>query len=316
MKLKNIKQSSVTLMAVITISKLFGMLREIVLANYFGTSNVSDAYLIASSVPTLLFYFIGQSLSTAYIPMYSKIREKKGEKEAQTFSNNLLNIVLIIATVIVLLLLLFPNIVVKIFAAGFDSPTSEIASRLIRISAPSIYIMVAVYICTGYLQANKSFLAPAAVSLPRNLIVVVSIAFAASFGTDYLGWGLLASYLLEFMFLIPFVISKGYRYKPIAEFKDPHIKETFYMIVPILIGIGVNQLNKIIDKSIASTIVEGGISALSYASIIDVAISDILVTGIITILFVDCAQLVAKGDTEKVKSKISSTINEIGRAHV
>lgn len=73
MKLEKLKQSSIMLMVVIIVCKFFGMLRDVVVANYFGTSNVSDAYLIAVSVPTLLFYFIGHALLTAYLPMFDGI---------------------------------------------------------------------------------------------------------------------------------------------------------------------------------------------------------------------------------------------------
>lgn len=309
MNFKRIKQSSAVLMLVIIGSKLIGMLRDVILANYFGTTNISDAYLIASSVPTLLFYFIGHSLATAYIPMFNKVRTEKGEKRALDYSNNMLNISLIISALIVVILLVFPGVVVKIFATGFDQTTAEIAARLIRISAPSIFLMTMVYICTGYLQANKSFLAPAAVSVPRNIAIVTSIILAASLGTDWLGWGLLASYVLEFLFLAPFVFGKGYKYRPVLKLKDEDAKQTLYIIVPILLGMCVGQVNKIIDRSIASTVVEGGISALTYASVINTAVQEVLVTGIITILFASCAELVAKGEHDKVKSRLNSTLN-------
>ncbi len=307
--MKGKKSSVPLLMGVIVVSKLVGMLRDIVLANYFGTSNISDAYLIAASVPTLIFYFIGHSISTAYIPMYNKVKAEKGEKSAQKYSNNLLNLGLLASTAIVIFLVLVPQVAVKLFATGFNAETAEIASDLIRISSPSIYLMTIVSIYTGFLNANKSFLAPAAVSLPRNLAIVISIVIAASFGTNYLGVGLLVAYIFEFLFLMPFVLRKRYRYSPKISFRDENLKETAYMILPILLGMCVSQINKIIDKSLASTVTEGGISALSYASIINNAVQEVLVTGIITVLFASCAELVAKEKHKEVKAKLATTIN-------
>ncbi len=311
MNFKALKQKSVTLMMVIIVAKLIGMLRDVILANYFGTSNISDAYLIASTVPTLLFYFIGHSLSTAYIPMYNKVKQEQGRDASHRYTSNLLTIALVLSTVIVIALLVFPKAVVKVFAVGFDRQTAKIAARLIRISAPSIYLMTIVNICGGYLQANKSFLVPASISLPRNAAIVVSVILAASLGTDLLGWGLLASYLLEFLFLLPFVLKKGYRYKPTLKLKDADIKQTLYIVTPILLGMCVGQVNKIIDRSMASTVVEGGISALTYASIINNAVQEVLVTGIITILFASCAELVAKQEHEKVKKKLADTVSSL-----
>ncbi len=311
MNFKKVSQSSITLMLVIIVSKLIGMFRDIVLANHFGTSNISDAYLIASSVPTLLFYFIGHSLSTAYIPMYNKVKAERGLSESQRFSNNILNISLILSTVIVAFLLVVPQVVVKIFAAGFDAETTGVAVKLIRISAASIYLMTIVHIWGGYLQANRNFLIPAAISLPRNFAIVLSVVIAAAFGVEWLGVGLLVAYILEFLFLLPFVFKKGYRYQPTVKFKDDDIQQTLYIVLPILLGMCVSQVNKIIDRSMASATEVGGISALTYASVINNAVQEVLVTGIITILFASCAELVAHGKHEEVKKKLSKTVSTL-----
>lgn len=309
--MKKFQKSTLTLMLVIVVAKFIGMFRDIVLANYFGTSNVSDAYLVAALVPTSVFYFIGNSISTAYIPMYSKVKEEKGEKVAQSFSNNLLNIGLVVSTLIVVFLVFCPMVAVRLFATGFDEETASIAADLIKISSPSIYFMTIVSVFTGYLQANKSFIVPAAVSVPRNIAIVMSIVVAAWYGINYLGIGLLVAYVFEFLFLLPFTLKKNYHYNLSVNLKDPNLKYTVYIILPILFGVCVNQINRVIDKSIASTIVEGGISALSYASIINNAVQEILVTGIITVLFASCAELVARGKYNEVKAKLSSTLNAL-----
>ena len=299
-------------MFVIVVAKLVGVLRDIILANYYGTTNISDAYLIASSVPTLLFYFIGHALSTAYIPMYNKAKAEQGAEKAQRFSNNLLNTALLASVCIALVLCLFPQAVIKVFAAGFDGPTAQLAARLIRISCPSILLMAIVNVWSGYLQANKSFLAPAAISLPRNFAVVLSIIVAAKLGTDWLGAGLLGAYILETAFLLPFVYRKQYRYGLILNLRDVYMQQTMYMVMPIFLGVCVGQINKIVDRSMASTIAEGGISALTYASIINNAIQEVLVTGLITILFASCAELVARNEIPQVKKKLSDTIAVAG----
>lgn len=295
-------------MIVIVISKITGMLRDVVLANYFGTTNISDAYLIAATVPTSIFFIIGHSLGTVYIPLYDNIKADKGVGAAQSFSNNLLNCALLLCSAIVLLLFLCTDSVVKIFAAGFDETTAQIASRLIKISAPSIYLMCIVNILGGYLQIHKNFLAPAAISLPRNFAVVVSVVVSASWGIDWLGIGLLLAYVLEVGFLLPAVLQKGYRYRAFINLRDDDLQQAKYLVTPVLIGVCVSRINKIVDRSMASTIIEGGISALTYASIINTAIQEILVTGLITILFASCAELVARNEIDQVKKKLRDTL--------
>lgn len=309
MSWKRMRSSTLMLMAVIIISKLVGMARDVVLANYYGTTAVSDAYLIAVSVPTLLFYFIGHSLSTAYLPMYNKVKQAQDDAAANRYSNNLICVSLALATVLVVLLLVWPEIVIKVFAAGFDADTTALAARFVRISAISLYFMVIINVWGGYLQTRENYLIPAAISLPRNAVIILSIVIAASLNIHYLGIGLLMAYVAEFLLLLPFVLKNGYRIRPCLDCGDPQIRETIYLVAPILLGVGVSQINKIVDKSIASTLTEGGISALSYASVLNNAVQEVAVTGIITVLFANCAALVASGEQEKAKIKLRKTLD-------
>lgn len=311
MSWKRIRSSTFMLMSVIIISKLTGMARDVVLANYYGTTAVSDAYLIAVSVPTLLFYFIGHALSTAYLPMYNKVKQTQGDAAANRYSNNLICVSLALATVLVVLLLAWPEIVIKVFAAGFDADTTALAARFVRISAISLYFMVIINVWGGYLQTRENYLIPAAISLPRNAVIILSIVIAATVNIHYLGVGLLLAYAAEFLLLLPFVLKNGYRIRPCLDCADPQIRETIYLVAPILLGVAVSQINKVVDKSIASTLVEGGISALSYASVLNNAVQEVAVTGIITVLFANCAALVASGEHEKAKVKLRKTLDSM-----
>lgn len=309
MKSKNLKKSAVALIVISLVCKLIGMLRDIVLSYYYGTTATTDAYMIAVSVPTLIFYFVGHSISTAYLPMFNQIRKQKGEGKALDYTNNLTCICLIIVTVLVAALLIFTGPILKLFAPGFDKDTMALTIRLVRLCAASLYFMTLVSIWTGYLQANSSFAVPGAISLARNSIIIASIVAAARFGIGYLGIGLLLAYVAECALLLPFAIKAKYRPKLTVRFREKEVSETLYLVLPILVGVGVSQINKMIDKSIASTMTDGAVSALGYASVINNAVQEILVTGVITILFAHCAELVAKGQHEKVKSRLSSTID-------
>lgn len=308
---KSLKESTIMLMIVITISKITGIVREVVLANYYGTSDVSDAYLTASYVITHLFFFIGNALATSYIPIFSKVKEQNGEKRALYYSNNIMNISLFISCLVIFILAVFPEFIVRIFAYGFNRETVELTSRLIRISTPSLLFMVVISVLSGFLQSKNNYLAPAAVSLPRNLVLIVSIYLSIFWGIDILAVGFLLAYFIEVLFLIPFTLSKKYRYSFVFDLKEENLSQTMSMVIPVLIGTFVSRINGIIDKSIASSTIEGGVSALSYANVINTGINEILVTGIITILFVNCSEYVAKGEHDKLKKQVELTIENI-----
>lgn len=309
MKIRNLKNSTTALIAVILLAKLVGLLRDIVLAKHYGTSAVSDAYLMAVSVPTLIFYFIGHSLSTAYLPMFNQVRQKNGQQKALDYSNNLACISFLFVTVLVAALVAFTKPILELFAPGFDDETMALTVRLVRISAASLYFMTMVSIWTGYLQANKNFVIPGSVSLARNAVLITSIIISAKYGVIYLGFGLLLAYIAECLLLLPFAWRAQYRPRLVLRFREDEVRETLYLVLPIIIGMCVSQVNKIVDRALASTMLTGGVSALSYASVINTAVQEILVTGVITVLFASCSELVVQGRHEEVKKKLSTTVD-------
>ena len=309
MNRNNIKNNIILVVFIILITKCLGMFRDVILANYYGTTNISDAYLIASSVPTLVFYFIGHALSTAFIPMYNKIKEEKNESEAIKYTNSLINISLIISTVLFILIMVFPNFIVRLFAAGFDNDTNIIASQFIRISSFSLFLMVLINIFSSYLQIHKNFVIPAFISFPRNIIIILSIILSDTFKMiNILPIGILIGYFSELIFILFFI--KNYKYSLKINANKSYIKETLAIIVPIFIGVAVNQINKIIDKSLASSL-PGAISALNYASTINNAIQELLISSIITFLFANCSSLAAQNKHDEIKIHLSKAINVI-----
>lgn len=122
------KRAIFALVVVTFLSKILGFAREVVLAYSYGASAVSDAYIISITIPSVILGFVSTGLSTAYIPLYTDIMIKNGIEEADCFSNNVINISLVFCTLIALFGVIFSDVLVKIFASGFNSYTSSLAS--------------------------------------------------------------------------------------------------------------------------------------------------------------------------------------------
>lgn len=307
--LNRVKSNTFVLMIIIVICKLLGMLRDIVLANCYGTSSVSDAYLIATAIPVYLFHFIGHSLSTAYLPIFNKVLKDDGKPNAYKYTHELIGCALLLCMFIFLVLLCFPSFFAKIFANGFDDNTNALTARLIRFCAVDLFLMVIINVWGGFLQANNNFIIPASVSIPRNIIIIISIYISTIAGVDCLGIGMVIAYLSEALLLLPYTIKDGLKPKLQFNFKSSDVKETVYFALPVVVGVSVTQINAIIDRSMASNITVGGVSALNYASVINNAIQEIIVTGIVSILFARCAVWVAEGKMDTVKEKLNDTID-------
>ena len=291
--MKNIGKTAVILVIISVVAKLFGLLRDVVLADCYGAGSVSDAYLIAISVPTLLFYFIGNALSTSFIPMYTKVEREKGTEEAQKYTDRIMTVSLLLSTAIALLLIICPRGVVAIFASGFDEERISLTADIIRMSAVTIYFMTAVNIFSSRLQLNESFAAVALVSFPRNFFLIVSVILSTYFGLWWLGLGIILAYLGEFILLLIPALRNRIYIRLRFSLKDPYLLDTLKMVLPVFLAVAVSQINKVIDRTIASNLDVGSVSSLYYASIINTSLQEVLVSSLVVIVFTNVSKLVA-----------------------
>lgn len=305
------KRTAMLIMIITIISKIFGFLREITLSYFYGASSISDAYLISLTIPSVIFAFIGVGLSTGYIPMFSKIVHSDGEQEGNRFTNNLINIVLIICTLLIILGIYFATPIVRAFAAGFEGDTLALAVKFTRISIVGIYFTAITYIFSSFLQLKGNYLAPALIGLPYNLIIIMSIYMSCKSNILVLAMGSIIAVASQLILLLPYVFRKGYKYKFIANFGDKNIKAISYLMFPIIIGASVDKINTLIDRTIASTIVEGGISALNYASRLNDFVLGIFVASITTVIYPLISKMAAENNIDGLKKSISESINSI-----
>ncbi|MBR4949981.1 MAG: murein biosynthesis integral membrane protein MurJ [Clostridia bacterium] len=306
-----VKKTTFLMMVLSIIIKFIGFLRSSVLAYYYGAGYISDAYNIACDIPILLFAFLGNAIVTAYVPMFTQIEKDEGEKAALKYSNTIITVFSIISFGIILFITVFAEPFVRILAVGFDEKTLELAASFARISSWCLIFITAERLFICYLNIRNNYLLPVMVSLPMNILLILSIAISSKLGYEYLGFGILIALSSQMFFLIPSLIKEKYKFYPCIDIKNKNVIQTVKIVLPVLLGVSVNQINKIIDKSLASTIAVGGISNLNYASVINTAIQDIVIFSIITITFVKISQFVSENRTEELKKMINKAISAI-----
>lgn len=302
------RKNIILIMIITIITKVFGFLREIALTYFYGASAISDVYLIAETIPRSIFALVGTGLATTFIPIYNKIQKEKGEEEGHRFSSNVMNSVLILTAVIIFIVLFFTPQVVNLFASGFEGETMALAITFTRISIIGILFSGLIYILNAYLQLRDSFVIPALISLPMNLVIILSFYLGNKIDDKILAYGLVASVLIQLLFILPSVVKNRFRYHLVIDWKDLYLKEMLYLALPIIIGTSVNQLNVLVDKNIASNVTVGGISALNYANRLNVFIQGLFVTPIITVIYPNISRKVIHSDYSGLKKVINESI--------
>src|SRR5690606_17882065 len=117
-------------------SKVLGFLKETSLAAVFGATYQVDAYLVALTLPSLLFEAVSYALTTSFIPVYTQVSHQRGHAAALSTANSVLNLMMLIATALTALGILFPYQLLDVVAPGFEGPLRDLTASLIRILLP------------------------------------------------------------------------------------------------------------------------------------------------------------------------------------
>lgn len=303
------KKAALTIMVVTIVSKIFGFARDLALSYFYGATNISDAYLISKTIPGSIFSFIAAGLTAGYVPMYTRISQEKGSQEADHFTNNLVNILLVACTVIVAVVFLFSNPIVKLFASGFKGETLELAVRLTEMSILSIYFAGLVSVFSGYLRIKGNFAIPAAVGFPMNTCIILSIFLSSLMNNTYiLGIGYVIAMASQFILLMPFLRRSGYEHKKGFDLRNEHIISLAYLMLPLIVGSSINQINVFVDRTMASRLAEGGISALNYADKVNSYPVGLFAMPIGTAMYPAISRMAAEKDMPGFKKSLSEAV--------
>ena len=302
-------KATIGLMMTTVFAKILGFIREVVLASSYGTSAYSDAYLAATNIPIVIFAAIGTAIATTFIPMYFDIKNNKGDLDALRFTNNIFNIVIIICIMLSILGYIFADKLVKVFAVGFEDETFRIAIEFTKILIPGILFTGLSHLMIAYMQINDKFTVSGLVSVPRNIIIIISIILSIKYGYYVMVWGTLLGLSSDFIFLLPFAKKEGYKYKFYIDLKDDYLKKLVYLLAPVFAGVAVNQINSIMDKTLASILEEGSISALNYANRLNGFVTTIFIATVASVIYPTLSKLSSKDNKKEFASYILKTVN-------
>lgn len=305
------KKVALMIMVITMFSKVVGFGREIVLSYIYGASAITDAYLISQTIPIVIFSFISVGVTTGFIPLYSRVLNEEGESRANNFTNNLINVLLLISTVIVVLVLVFTQPIVKLFASGFSGETLELAVNFTRISVLGVYFTALMNIFTGFLRLHENYIVPALVGLPLNLIIIFSLFISTQTSVYTLVIGSVLATASQLLLIAPFIRRTGYRYQPILNFKDEHLKMMVLIALPVIVGTSINEVNILVDRTLASGIAVGGISALNYANRLNGFVQGLFVASITTVMYPMISKMAAENNIKGLKVYISEAISLI-----
>ncbi|KMP12544.1 Virulence factor protein [Candidatus Nitromaritima sp. SCGC AAA799-C22] len=253
-------------------SRLFGFLRDLVIAMQFGASAAADAFFVAFRIPNVQRRILGEgAVTAAFIPVFSEKRAQDGDLEAWRMTANLFNILLSVLITSSFVLAVFAPVVILVFAPGFlDDPAKfDLTVLLTRWMAPYLLFIGLSVFCMGILNTYKVFALPAATPALLNIcMITAALLISPRMDEPILGlaFGVLAGGLLQFVCQVPAVLRQGFKLIPFIRWKDADVIKIGKLMVPAILGLAVYELNMLVDTLLASLLPEGSISYLYYGN--------------------------------------------------
>lgn len=304
-KVKNIAKYSMIITIILIVSKVFGSLREFVIAAVFGATSESDVFKIATTIPNSIFSCVSAALVTTFIPIFSMVKEDR--KKSNDFFNNIINIVVLACLTLSILGILFSKQLTKLFASGFTPKYFQMTSNMTKIVMPSIIFLAVAGLYTGYLQCYGIYIQPAITSVVSNIVIIVGIVVFMKYGIIAAIVSFLLSAVVQTLVQRPFM--KNFKYRFYINFKDENFKRMLKLGIPVLISATVSQVSLIVDRTFASHLAAGSISVVDYASKISTLINQVFVASITTVLYPMLTEKFNKEDKTEFKNLIVKTVN-------
>jgi len=268
-KHKIAKYAGIVIIATI-FCRVLGLGREIVISNRFGAGIETDAFFIAFMIPNLLRSFLGEgALNSAFIPIFAEYLTNHDRKKAEYVANNVLNILILILIIVVFLGIWAAPLLINIIAIGFKSNIYkyELAVNLTRIIFPYIGFVAVAALFMGILNSYDHFLTPALAPAMLNISVIIfAITLSYKYGIYSIALGVILGGICQALVQTPALIRKKIKYRFTVDFKDPGVKKLLKLLLPVMIGLAITQINVVVDRTIASTLIDGSISALYYSN--------------------------------------------------
>ncbi|MGH7557281.1 MAG: murein biosynthesis integral membrane protein MurJ [Gemmatimonadota bacterium] len=263
-------RATLIVMLGIGVSRIFGLVREQVIAFYFGRAAAYSAFVAAYKVPNLVRVLLGEgNLSASFIPVLARSMRGDDPEEARRLAQSVLGMILAVAVVVTLAGMALARPLSWLVAPGFDPGLRLLVERLIVLLFPTVAFLVVGAWCMGVLHAHGRFFWPNFAPIFWSVASAGAlIAFVGRTGMDpvyVLAWGVVAGSLLQVLVQLPATRGTLGTLRPRAGWRDPAVRRVVALFLPMMLGTGVAQVSSLVDVQIATFLGDASVATLAYA---------------------------------------------------
>lgn len=266
------------------ISRFLGLIREVLFANNFGISKYTDTFFISIFVITIFTEIFRQAITTTLVPILIKIQKLDSKYTSNMYVSSFIGIMLIISSAVTLFVFLYSRSFVSFIAPSFPREQIDFAVSLINIGLFSISISVLASVYRGYLNSRGKFIENSLADFSTNIILILYLFFISGL-FSFEGYIIAMNIALIFQIIIqlPILKSISFSFKINFSTKNPYMRSHFLNIMPVLLSVGISDINGLIDNFFASGLDPGSLSLINYGLKVKNLIVSILILPFSTI---------------------------------
>jgi putative peptidoglycan lipid II flippase len=268
---RSLIQSTSVVSAMTLLSRILGLVRDMVLARFFAVSMVMDAFLVANRIPNMLRRFFAEgAFSQGFVPVMARYREKHSHAEAREFVDAVAGTFGIILFVVTLLGVMAAPVLVAIVAPGFigDGGDFELATMMLRFTFPYLFFVSLTAFAGGILNTYGRFAVPAFTPVILNIALIAGVYYWAPHLEEpgmALAYAVFAAGVVQLLFQIPFLLKIRALPRPKWNWRHEGLQRSMRLMLPAIFGSSVAQINVLVGGIIASLLGVGKISLLYYS---------------------------------------------------
>jgi putative peptidoglycan lipid II flippase len=296
------------------LSRVLGLVRESVARYYFGTVGAINAFEVAFLIPNTVRALVADAaLSSAFVPVFSDLLERGERKRAWRVASSLFWLVLLGLSGITALFIVISPWIMRAFGYG------QLAVNLSRILFPIVILLGLSGIVVGILNSYEHFSVPALSPVLWNVAIIVGLVIGVprAHGIDnelyVYALSILVATILQFLLPLPWLRGRDGRLQVVIDVRDPAVRRTLVLMVPITIGLGLINLNAVVDTFFAARLIDKfqAPSSINAAFRLYMLPQGMFSVAVATVLFPSLARLASRNDLYGFRATVATGIRQI-----
>jgi putative peptidoglycan lipid II flippase len=312
-----IARSTAFFSAATALSRIAGLVREIVAAGYYGVHGPMSAFTIAFQVPNLVrALFADAALQPAFVPIFTEQLEKGNYREAFRLASTLLLLVTLVLGSITALFVLIAPVIMPLVAPGFSGEILDLTVSLSRILFPILILLGLSGVVVGILNSYDRFGAFAISPLFWNLTIIVSLIvlipmFHGQNRIYAYAIGIVVGTVVQLMIPVWDLRNTPFRFRWSFEWRNPDVRRVLLLMLPVTISLGLINFNLLINSFFGSLVSDEAPAAIDKAFRIYQLPQGIFSVAIATVLFPTLARFAARGATDDLRATMANGMRQI-----